>query len=291
MIKLGMLDFDTSHVVAFSQRLNKKGIAEEQWVDGAEIVLGCPGTSRMSPERIAGHAKKCSEELGVKLVDKPEDMRGKVDGMLIESIDGGMHLERVKLFIDAGMPLFIDKPLASSLADAEAIAELAEKKNVPIFSASSLRYGVEVIEALAAREELGAPVAVHVYGVQGRDPKYNPGWFNYGIHAAEMLITLLGPGHQAVQYARGETGEQSMGGWKSGAVGSITLTSKGDYPFGFTYLGEKKTRAARVDTNHIYRGLLREVVKFFQSGKAPVPIAETLGIIRYLEDVNKAGGL
>ena len=38
MIRLGMLDFDTSHVVEFARRLNHKGIEEEQWVDGATIV-------------------------------------------------------------------------------------------------------------------------------------------------------------------------------------------------------------------------------------------------------------
>ena len=45
MIRLGMLDFDTSHVVAFAQRLNHQGIPQTQWVDGARVVIGCPGTS------------------------------------------------------------------------------------------------------------------------------------------------------------------------------------------------------------------------------------------------------
>ena len=43
MIRLGVLDFDTSHVVEFTKRMNKKGVAKDQWVEGATVVVGCPG--------------------------------------------------------------------------------------------------------------------------------------------------------------------------------------------------------------------------------------------------------
>ena len=77
MIKLGVLDFDTSHVVEFTKRLNHKGIAEDQWVDGAEVVMGCPGESKIMPERIAGYTDEM-KKLGVALVDRPAEMISKV---------------------------------------------------------------------------------------------------------------------------------------------------------------------------------------------------------------------
>src|SRR5687767_1448341 len=156
MFKLGMVDFDTSHVVQFSKRLNKKGIEADQFVDGAEVILGCPGVSKMSPERVPGFTKTMVEECGVKLVDKPEDMIGKVDGIMIESVCGSVHLERARPFLEAGIPTWIDKPFANSTRDAEAILNLAAKKNVPVFSASSLRYTPEIVDVLKSREELGA---------------------------------------------------------------------------------------------------------------------------------------
>lgn len=52
MIRLGMLDFDTSHVVAFAERLLHKNVPMDQWVDGAQIVVGCAGESKISPERL-----------------------------------------------------------------------------------------------------------------------------------------------------------------------------------------------------------------------------------------------
>src|SRR5437868_4048381 len=195
MIKLGMLDFDTSHVVEFAKRLHHKGVAEEQWVDGAEIVIACPGESRIMPERIPAYKREI-EKLGIPLVDRPADMIGKVDGMLIESQQGGVHWERARPFLEAGLPCFVDKPFTCSVADAKKLAALAEAKNVPIFSSSSLRYAPELVRFTADAKHgnvLGAvaysPASLH---------DLNPGLYHYGIHAVEMLYTLMGPGCRRV---------------------------------------------------------------------------------------------
>ena len=99
MIRLGIVDFDTSHVVAFTQRLNHLEASEEQWVEGAQIVMGCPGTSLMSPERVPGFTEQL-KSYGVKLVDEPAEMIGQIDGVLIESVDGSVHYERAKPFLE-----------------------------------------------------------------------------------------------------------------------------------------------------------------------------------------------
>src|SRR4051794_36766875 len=145
MIKLGILAFDTSHTVEFTSRLNGLHADKEQHVEGAKVVVGCPGESKLSPERIAGFTDQM-KKFGVPLVEKPEDMIGKVDGMLIEAVDGTVHYERAKPFLEAGLPCFVDKPFTCSTADARKIIELAAKKKVPVFSSSSLRYAPEVVE-------------------------------------------------------------------------------------------------------------------------------------------------
>ena len=119
MIKLGILDFDTSHCVEFTRRLNHvEGTAKDQFVDGAQIVIGCAGESKLSPERIEGFTTQM-KKFGVPLVEKPADMIGKVDGMLIEAVDGTVHFERARPFLEAGIPCFIDKPFTCSVADAK----------------------------------------------------------------------------------------------------------------------------------------------------------------------------
>src|SRR5580704_9828022 len=146
MIKLGILDFDTSHTIEFTKRLNHiDGTPKDQLVEGAQIVIGCAGESKLSPERVAGFTDQM-KKFGVPLVEKPAEMIGKVDGMLIEAVDGTVHYERAKPFLEAGIPCFVDKPFTCSVADAKKILDLSEKKKAPVFSSSSLRYAPEVVQ-------------------------------------------------------------------------------------------------------------------------------------------------
>src|SRR3954463_12307818 len=162
MIKLGILDFDTSHCVEFTKRLNHVGKDQEQFVEGAQIVVGCPGESKLSPERVEGFTEQM-KKFGVPLVDKPADMIGKVDGMLIEAVDGTVHYERARPFLEAGIPCYVDKPFTCSVEDAKKIADLSAKKKLPVFSSSSLRYAPEVVEYVAD-EKHGKVKGCVVYG-------------------------------------------------------------------------------------------------------------------------------
>src|SRR4029079_6053891 len=143
------------------------------------------------PDVIPGF-KKEMEKLGVTLVDKPEQMIGKVDGMLIESQQGGVHWERARPFLEAGVPCFIDKPLTCGVADARKLVELSVRKKAPIFSASSLRYAPEVVQFVADPKP-GKVLGAFTYGPAPLQER-NPGLYHYGIHPVEVLYTLMGPG-------------------------------------------------------------------------------------------------
>src|SRR5262245_26607936 len=139
MIKLGLLEFDSSHCVEFTKRLNHRFIDEQQWLEGARVVVACPGESIAAPERIPGFLEEM-KRMEVPLVDNPSDMIGRVDGMLILSLDGSVHLERTRPFLEAGLPCYVDKPFACTVADARRMFDLADQKKVPLFSASAMRY-------------------------------------------------------------------------------------------------------------------------------------------------------
>jgi hypothetical protein len=280
MIRLGILDFDTSHVVEFTKRLNHKKAAEEQWVDGAEVVIACPGESKMSPERIPGFKKEL-DDLGVPLVEKPEAMIGKVDGMLIESLQGSVHFDRAKPFLEAGIPCYIDKPFANSVADARKIVDLAAKKKVPLFSSSSLRYATEVVQ-YKADPKPGKLLGAIVYGPAPLSDG-NPGWFNYGIHIVEMLYALMGPGCERVTCTHEKDADVVTGQWKDGRLGTARGMRSAKINYGFVAFSEQSSQALTVSTGTIYRELLKQIVSFFKEGKAPVDIAETVEIIAFLE--------
>jgi hypothetical protein len=93
MIRLGIVDFDTSHAVEFTKRLNHVDIDAEQWVEGAKVVAGVPGTSQVAPETIPRNAEAL-KKYGVTLYDDPAELFGKVDAVLVESVDGSVHRAR-----------------------------------------------------------------------------------------------------------------------------------------------------------------------------------------------------
>src|SRR5262249_46162042 len=153
-----------SHVVQFTKRLNHEGIAEEQWVNGARVVMGCPGTSAiLEAEKVQEYARILREEHNIPLVERPEEMIGKIDAVLIESGAGGSTLERGRPFIAAGIPTYTDKPLACPSADARELARLAKEHSIPLFSSSSLRYAESVAQFPNRREETGAIIGCDIF--------------------------------------------------------------------------------------------------------------------------------
>ena len=282
MIRLGILDFDTSHVVEFTKRLNHIDVAETQFVEGAKVVVGCVGESKIYPDLIAGYAAQMTK-YGVPLVEKPTQMIGRVDAVLIESNEGGVHYERAKPFLEAGLPCFIDKPFTCSTDDAKKLIDLAAKKNVALFSASALRYAPELVAYLADPKR--APLAgCSVFGPASLHAR-NPGLFHYGIHPVEMLYTLMGPGCLRVSCLREKGAEVATGVWKDGRVASLRGTRPAG-GYGFTAFTDKGTHTANATAGTIYRDLLRNVVATFQTGKPPFDVNITLEIVAFIVAAN-----
>ncbi|MGN6698478.1 MAG: Gfo/Idh/MocA family protein [Thermomicrobiales bacterium] len=281
MLRLGIVDCDTSHVYQFARRLNHTGIAEDQWIDGARIVAAYPGTSRVeSAETIAKYVGWL-REAGVAIVDRPEDLLGQVDAVLVESNQGAVHRERATPFLETGLPVFVDKPFAGSTADARAMVELAARRGAPLISASSLRF-VPAIAAARDDPALSTLGGADVYS-PGHLNDANPGLLHYGVHGVEMLYALLGPGCQEVSCTFHERGEVVTGRWGDGRIGVVRALRAGAQSYGFTAYGEQGIRSETVPTSHIYRDLLAAVVPVLAGGPSPVSGAELIEVIAFQE--------
>jgi virulence factor len=280
MIKLGILDFDTSHVVEFTRRLNHKEVPEDQWVHGARVVIACPGESKIMPERIPEYTKVMTK-LGVPLVDKPEDMIGKVDGMLIESQEGGVHWQRARPFLEAGLPCYIDKPFTCGVADARKIVDLAAKKKLPVFSSSSLRYAPELVAFMASPKH-GKVLGALAYGPASLHER-NPGLYHYGIHAVEILYTLMGPGCQRVTCTHEKDVDVVTGQWSGSRVATVRGIRSGKSDYGCLAFTENGVQTVPIGTGTIYRELLKKIVEMFEKKKSPLDIGVTVEIVAFIE--------
>jgi hypothetical protein len=281
-IRVGIIGLDTSHVVAFTKCLsNPKAPAELKKV---KIVAAYPGGSPDLPsswDRVEGYTKDL-RGMGVEIVGSIDELLKKVDAVLLESVDGRPHLAQARPVIAAGKPLFIDKPMAASLADAMEIFRLAKDNNVPCFSASSLRFASGFQAARSGKSPYGQIRSCVAWSPLHLEP-HHPDLFWYGIHGVETLFTVMGPGCKTVQRLGPD---KVLGIWKDGRQG--TFVGKDGY--GATVEGTKKS--GNVGTYEGYEPLVKEFVKFFQTGKPPVAAAETLEILAFMEaaDVSKLHG-
>lgn len=279
MITLGMVNLDTSHTVAFAQRLHHQGIGEEQWVDGARVTHAWRGESNVcTPEQMDGYQAKLVDEFGVTMVDSLDEMVPLVEAVCIEANEGWRHLELARPFLLAGKRCWIDKPFAGDFAQARAMVDLAAEHGAAVMSCSSLRFADELVEFAAAHP---AVTGVDVI-CPAPQHEHNPGLLHYGIHGVEMLFALLGAGCAEVSCTWREDQQLCVGRWRDGRVGTLRGLHAGPAPYAFRAVADGAHDVA-VGTGSIYRNLLRHMVRFFETGEAPYPIAETLEISAFMD--------
>ncbi len=282
--KVGMIGLDTSHVVAFTRLFNN--VHDERHVPGVRVVAAFKGGSPDIPasaDRIEGFTKTLQNEFGVILYDSIEEMCRHVDAGLLESVDGRPHLEQAKPVFEAGLPLFIDKPIAGSLKDAIALYELSQASGVPCWSSSSLRFYPGVVDVAVA--EKGLLKGAFSYGPAQREPNH-PDFFWYGIHPTEALFTVMGPGVKTVSRSFTPDNDVITGIWEDGKVGTVYGIRNAKTGYKVTAFGTE--RIVEQERGGDYTPMLREVVRFFRTGAVPVDLKETIEIYAFMEAADES---
>ncbi len=285
-IRIGIIGLDTSHVPAFTAMFNDA--KNKGHVPGFKVVAGFPGGSpdvKASYSRVEGFTKKIKEDYGVEIVSSIDELLKKVDVVLIESVDGRAHLKQAIPVLIAGKIVFIDKPIAGSLADALMIYQLAKKHKTPVFSSSSLRYATNLRSA-KDDPKLGKIVGAVSYGPCEIET-YVPDFFWYGIHGVESLYTIMGPGCKSVTRTHSKTTDVAVGTWTDGRIGTFRGLRSGTKGFGNVLFGEKATLTTS-GAEGGYRPLVVEIAKFFQTGIAPVSAEETIEIVAFMEAADES---
>lgn len=293
MLRLGIVDFDSSHSIEFTRRFNHVGVDADQRVHGARIVLGCPGTSGMSPERIPGFTKQI-QDCGVELVQRPEEMIGRIDAALVLSLCGAAHLPGARPFLEAGIPAYIDKPFACSLADARDMLQLAERFEVTLYHSSALAFCGEVLDLKTRAAQFGEVLGAISYGPAKR-AEGNPGLFHYGVHAVALLFAVLGPGCESVCTTWTDGAEVVTGRWRDGRIGTLRGNRRGHTAYGFTAFCERGVLSEGASTRFAYRNLCGSIVDAFASGQPPVSheqnLEEVCFVLAALESERRDGAV
>lgn len=143
------------------------------------------------------------------VVPEAKDLIGEVDGVLFARDDWENHLEMTTPFLEAGLPIFIDKPI-TILPDQLQEFFKREKKSGQIFTCSAMRYSPDFELAEPDRQNLGE--------ILYADAVFSGSWEKYSVHLIEPVLKLTGlrTRPRQVQTTRYDEGKIVTFSWETG---------------------------------------------------------------------------
>ncbi len=256
-MKLGMLDVDTSHPKAWLPILREMGHDVVSVFDGGTVY----------PEGYA--AEFAAEQKIAHVAKRPEEMLGRVDACLIHACNWDLHVERARVFVDADVPVLLDKPMVGCIRDARTLAAWAKSGKV-IAGGSSLRYAPEIKERIldAGIRPEDILLAHAGCGVDG---------FNYGIHAFAQMIGMMGPGVASVRWLGAHVQDHYELTWPGGRLGIVTVGETKDWlPSYATVVTGSKVVQFQPDSSRVYRALLEHDLPILEGKAKPTDAGELL---------------
>ena len=189
-MRIGIVGSDNSHALGFCKETN----IDQRFGPDVAVVAICGGDYQQASD-VAG-AGSVPEVLHA-----PEEMIGKVDAVIVVDRHGGKHLEHARPFLVRGIPVLVDKPMATTVRDATAILAAAHEGGAAIASYSSCRWYENVQSLRDKIDGYGSVRTLIVSGPCDVNSEY-AGHFFYGIHTTEIALTLFPGGVRSVQATR-----------------------------------------------------------------------------------------
>ena len=270
-LRLGIIGTDSSHSVEFVRLLNDTGSKDH--VSGATIVAAFRGGNPALPlshDRIEKFTSQLKTQWKIPFVASIGELCPQVDGLLILSVDPAARLHEFEQAATCHKPIFIDKPLAGTLEEAQKINQFATRNHIPWFSASALRFFASPLPGNIVSANIWGP------GTLGKlEEGYSLDLAWYGIHSIEMLYAAMGPG--IAQIARIHTGDSDTitAVWRDGRSGTVHLV-RPTAPFSaiFQLAAGKLSDLETFPVN--YRPQVQAIVDFVRTGSPPISTAATL---------------
>ena len=207
------------------------------------------------------------------VVDRPEDMIGQVDAVICATDIGSEHISRCEPFLQAGIPMFIDKPLVDNEDDLRAFVRLRDE-GAHFISSSSMRYVKSAEPYHEHHDELGKLM----YICQPMCKK----WETYGIHALESIHPFLGHGFVSIQNTGSCERNMIHITHESGCDVHIPLSAGMYGAFGKTLLIGSVSSVVIEDGDSYYafKKQMDLFVRYLRTGVEPVAFEDTVELMK-----------
>ena len=219
----------------------------------------------------AEHVAKCS--LVANVAKQATDVIGEVDAVIVATDKGHEHVARCRPFVEAGLPVFVDKPLVDNAEDLRVFCDWVAG-GAPIMSSSGMRYCKEYMPLRASTNDLGELRFACI-----TTPKT---WERYGIHALEGIYPILGPGFVSARNT-GTIDRNVVHLKHARGVDALVIANKDMYGgFGaLTLCGTARTaQVATSDSFYAFKAQLAAFVEYLRTGALPFPFDETVELMR-----------
>jgi predicted dehydrogenase len=280
MVRIGIIGSDNSHAVAFSKLFN---LGEGATAPSDYKVVAIYGTDPVRTQEVA--------QLGAipTIVDKPEDMMGKVDAVMVVWRHGDLHARYALPFIEAGIPTWVDKPFAIKVEDAKAMIDAARKHSTPLSGGSTIKHA---LDTQAFRELLWAKGSQSIMPLVAGTLNYYAaleneygGLYFYGSHLAELTMNLFGFDAKsvvAVENAGNVAAVVKYDGFHV-VMNFLEKAKGGSYVIAY---GENGSLVREFDHTTGYQQGVVSFVKMLQTKAAPFPLENLLLPVALLKAVD-----
>ncbi len=273
--KIGIIGAENSHTAGFGKLFNI-----EKAFPGMEVKYVWGETEEFAKTAMAkGNIPK--------MVKDPNDMLGKIDGLIVDHRHGKLHLKPAIPFIEAGIPTFIDKPFCYRAKEGKAFFALARKHSTPVTSFSSIAHSYETFDLKKRLKTMGTINQVLRSGSVNLDSEYG-GIFFYGAHIVQPLLYLFGDNVEKVRINKnGENSSASLI-FRDGMSASLVFTTK---KYGWQTFVETKDGIVELKSNIEEKKPDKnytDMVEMFKTGKEPRSHESIIHCVSVLEALEKS---
>ncbi len=205
------------------------------------------------------------------------------EGAFVCDMWGEYHREQALPFLEQGKPVFVDKPLAESVADARAMVLAAQKSGTVLSTCSAMRYDEALMELVAELQNgLGRPRIVTVCCPCYQDLA------RYSVHGIEIMLEVIRqpPVIRVRNISQGVRRHLLLLDFADGATGVIH--SWENHAYSVTVTAESGQRVVFLDDQQSHKRMLEAVLKSFERRKPVVDYGSVLEVVRVIEAGNES---
>ena len=275
-MRIGIIGAENTHTVAIGNMINVQ-----------HLIKGCSADYVWG--ETARFAKTAAQQGGIRhIVQKPADMLGKVDAVVVDHRHPKYHLSAVLPFVKKGIPTFVDKPFCYRAAKGKEFLKIARRHKTPVTSHSALPLQQSYKKFVGKMKKIGRILGGVTYGpCDIRDP--NGGIFFYGIHQVDMILNAFGANVAAVQVTKRGKNATAQVMYPDGAIVVMHCIKEGLGNFYMTAIGEKDLIHSLIAFDkHMHLPGTRRFVQMFKTGQEPLSHADILKPVQVLEALEKS---